>query len=689
MEEKLSPAASNSSSSHGNSWTPQSRNSAISQLLVTKQPPNHVFPDEWFDIQFDVDIVKGEGSLEGAEFVATLHHQKSKRIVGDDVAFTVTPSGPVRFPSRQASPKRKQTLKCKIVPNEVRRDKACVYFIQLSLTDSSSAFEIMPATSNQIIVVNYKINVTVTDEWESIFYKDEGGRDKCMTIEAVLLNRDGTLYVGQQVPLQTTLYYDNDNKPLKVGRQEILRVLGPSKSLTDRRSGKATIKFRIDDVSKNHQGQDFRVQVAVDSKSKGFLDIAPDFSPAVSIRSKRNKRQRLGSTSRLDPAQYAGSPIGSQQVRVYSGVALAQPPPDASLGGTDTARLREAMTGVLHWMEEVVNGLVPLQWQIIGHAQHPDGSPDYSRPYYSNMQNPNECISRVLSMYSNVTREHAQTLKNAIEGSGPPLPARLVTLPGSSLSMAEGGPGMLGGHGSLPFPMDPRLGPPNTPMHTSMSSRGPPFIDPSVHPMVMSSDMGYPLQSAAAGRDLPQRPMHPHDPMGSSVSQMHPGPMMRIPDMGEIPMSSHAASMPQSSDHPPGKGGSVDRTPIQSLRSFEDENRESEVAYVLAKQFKATRTGERLGFPAYSESKEILGFYRESNMKVGVGQFIPITNHEEDFGPLEIMQATEILNEAMENKSDSVYALKDWGSISNLIDHALVYDWSKDIGSGASGESGD
>jgi hypothetical protein len=53
------------------------------------------------------------------------------------------------------------------------------------------------------------------------------------------------------------------------------------------------------------------------------------------------------------------------------------------------------------------------------------------------------------------------------------------------------------------------------------------------------------------------------------------------------------------------------------------------------------------------------------------------------------MQATEILNEAMENKSDSVYALKDWGSISNLIDHALVYDWSKDIGSGASGESGD
>ena len=688
MEEKLSPAASNSSSSNA---TPQSRNSPTSRLLVTKQPPTHIFPDEWFDIQFDIEMVKGKGSLDGAEFVATLHHQKSKRLVGDEVAFTVTPSGPVRFPSRQTSPNRKQTLKCNIVPNEVRRDKASVYFIQLSLKDSSSASaDIMPATSCQIKVVNYKINVTVTDEWEPMFYKDEGGRDKCMTIEAVLLNRDRTLYIGEPVPLQTTLYYDNGDKaPVRVGRQEIFRVLGPLKSITDRRSGKATIKFRIDDVSKNHQGQDFRVQVAADSKSKGFLDIAPDFSPPVSIRSKRNKRQRLGSTTRLDPARFVGSPIGSQQARVYSGVPFAQPPTDAPLGGTDSARLRAAMTGVLQWIDEVVNGLFPLQWQIIGYAQNPDGSPDFMRPYYNNMQNPNECISRVLSMYSDATREYVQILKNAIEGSGPPLPARLVALPGSSLSLPEvDAPGMLGGHGSLPFPMDPRLGPPNMPIHASMSPRGPPYIDPSVHPMVMPSDTGYPLQ-AAANQGLPQSPMQPHNPMGSSASQLLPGRMMRMPDMGEIPMSSHAASMPQSSDRARGKGDSVDRTPIQSLRSFEDENRESEVAYVLAKQFQATRTGERLGFPAYSESKEILGFYRESNMKVGVGQFIPITSHEEDFGPVEIMQASEILNEAMENKSDSVYALKDWGSISNLIDHALVYDWSKDIGSGASGESGD
>ena len=110
--------------------------------------------------------------------------------------------------------------------------------------------------------------------------------------------------------------------------------------------------------------------------------------------------------------------------------------------------------------------------------------------------------------------------------------------------------------------------------------------------------------------------------------------------------------------------------------------------FVLAKEYKALRTGDRLGFPAYSSSREILGFYRESRTKVGVGEFTPISRHAQDFGPLEIMQASEILEEAIAKKSSAVHALKDWGSIANLIDHALLYDWTKDISSsGGAGNS--
>jgi hypothetical protein len=115
-------------------------------------------------------------------------------------------------------------------------------------------------------------------------------------------------------------------------------------------------------------------------------------------------------------------------------------------------------------------------------------------------------------------------------------------------------------------------------------------------------------------------------------------------------------------------------------------DRESEVEYVLAKQYKSVRTGERLGFPAYSIEHEILGFYRESTTKVGVGQFVPVT--AQDFGPHEIQQAKKILQGAIAEKSDAVHALKEWGSISSLIDHCLVYDFSKDIGDNNSSGSG-
>ena len=113
------------------------------------------------------------------------------------------------------------------------------------------------------------------------------------------------------------------------------------------------------------------------------------------------------------------------------------------------------------------------------------------------------------------------------------------------------------------------------------------------------------------------------------------------------------------------------------------DNKESEVEYVLAKQYKSVRTGERLGFPAYSIEHEILGFYRESTSKVGVGQFVPVA--AQDFGPHEMQQAKKILQGAIAEKSDAVHALKEWGSISSLIDHCLVYDFSKDIGDSSSG----
>lgn len=681
MSEKPSPSS--TSTSYGSVATPQSnnRNTVSSRVIVAKQPPTHVFSDEWFEVEFDLDIDKGKGLLqENVEVAATLCHQRTRRSADDDASLTVLPSSLIRFSPKDTSDKRKRILRCKIKPKEIRRDKPTTFFIQLSLDDSSSAANILPASTHQISVVNYKINISLSEDWEPVWYKDEGGRDKCMIVYAIILNKDGSPYVGEQVPLQLTLYYDNKDHPVKVSKQDILRVLGTLKTITDKKTGKVTIRFRIEDVSKNHQGQDFRVEVAPDAASKSYQDVAPAFTPAVSVRSKRNKRQRVGALLKFEQGMHASpSPSkavarepSTEQSRVdvpFSGVSRGidslSRGIDASFSGADMHRLHEAMKGVMQWSEEVVNGLYSLQWQMIGYAQNPDGSPDYSRPYHS-MQNPNDYIHRMLSIYSETTRDHLNFLWNVVERSsfaGDMARVPSLRLPDDSMIAGQG----LSHPGGSITPMGSGL--PGIPMHASLPLGS--FLpgSHSIPPDVFRDKeemAGFPSQLAQT-----------HGPMGARIL---PGDSMRMGGMRQMPMSGRAASLPPAG--PMGKSGPVERGQQNLEQSFEDENRESEVAYVLAKQYKAMSTGERLGFPAYSESKEILGFYRESSMKVGVGQFLPIEHRREHFGPREIMQASQILDDALQNKSDAVYSLKDWGTISNLVDHALVYAWSKDIEKG-------
>ena len=98
-----------------------------------------------------------------------------------------------------------------------------------------------------------------------------------------------------------------------------------------------------------------------------------------------------------------------------------------------------------------------------------------------------------------------------------------------------------------------------------------------------------------------------------------------------------------------------------------------DVEYILAKHFR------KLGFPVYNVMKEIIGFYRESNTEIGVGQFSPIAQHQNELDPLDISEAKRNLEEALAQKSQAVHCKKDWGSVVNMFDHAMVYDWSKDF----------
>ena len=662
MTDMLSSPSTTSGNSSGNSS--RSRGAANAEdpyLVIHRQPPTYAYSNESFDVEIVLETPEKAsssslGAFEEVELNASLYNSKTGQLCGSEASLITQPSR-ISLRSEGTGLKISCIVRCMIRTDMIRREHGTAVELRFAprQENNKSSKPILGTATNVIHLVNYKIKLFMEEEWDSVWYKDEGGRDKSMEVFAAIYDKDGQIRTGEQIPLQPILCYDVESgTPTKVGNQEILRTLGSMKIVIDKDSGKARIRFRVEDVSKNHQAQDFRLQVGTEPKAKGFKDVAPAYSPSVNVRSKRNKRSRKDSGSdragsiERRPSPVAGRPRGSYGDRA-----------EMKVDAGDIGHLREAMKGLIDWTDEVVNGLYPLQWQVLGYAQHPDGTPDYSRPYH-NMPNPNPCISRILSLYSDSVREGLRVILNAVESAGSPRSDESPTY-------------------FAPDPVVPREheGPYGTMRSPPLHMHAHPLMSPQMMgPIAVSRRPGpgmHPSVTAEAFRDRPdvRAQMPPSIQQGvPPFLRVRPGPSQAMPspmDEGRVMMHGQ----------PP-----IRRiAPPQHLRQGlqQEESSESQVEYVLAKHYKSLQTGERLGFPAYSASKEILGFYRESSNNVGVGQFSSISQHHSDFGPLEIMQATEILDDAIAKKSESVHCLKNWGNISNLLDHALVYDWSKEI----------
>jgi hypothetical protein len=101
---------------------------------------------------------------------------------------------------------------------------------------------------------------------------------------------------------------------------------------------------------------------------------------------------------------------------------------------------------------------------------------------------------------------------------------------------------------------------------------------------------------------------------------------------------------------------------------------EEDVEYLFAKQFKSVRTGELLGYPAYSRDEELLGFYLAAD-DPHQHTFRPVP--PEDFGMKELQQAKEVLRQAEDPAA--IQSLQQWGSIEHMIHRAMVYEWCQEI----------
>lgn len=287
-------------------------------------------------------------------------------------------------------------MDCITFPTD-RKVKLCIQFsLQLKEQIPSVAFHV--ARTAPVHLVRYKFAVEGDTE-DAVWYKDEGGRDKCMMALVKLHCSADAAANGaalENSPLRIRLCYADtahDKQELQVvGNQEILKVLGRSKIYIDSSTKKAMIRYRIDEVSKSHQGHKFQLEISSDR-----LDVAPTYTRPVCVRSKRNKRQKLELlSSKIPPTSFAEiTPPRPFHYDASNSSAISTTTDTAD--APQSAEVGDAIRRIHDWIETAATALESLQWKVIGYATKPDGSLDFNHPYYE-MPNPNDCISNLLAM---------------------------------------------------------------------------------------------------------------------------------------------------------------------------------------------------------------------------------------------------------------------------------------------------
>ncbi|RMX65569.1 hypothetical protein DD238_007217 [Peronospora effusa] len=146
--------------------------------------------------------------------------------------------------------------------------------------------------SSPVCVVKEKLQVVTQPP--DVWFKDEGGREKCMTVALTLMPAPGAFLEDRVVPLNVRLLYESGDMVLNHSILRLFPDMRPNMT-----NGCVTVSFRIDDVSKNHQGQSFMLEIGPEQQdgSSMFQDIAPTRTSAISIRSKRNKRKLNAQTA--------------------------------------------------------------------------------------------------------------------------------------------------------------------------------------------------------------------------------------------------------------------------------------------------------------------------------------------------------------------------------------------------------
>lgn len=549
----------------------------------------------------------------------------------------------------------------------------------------------------------------IQEKLPELWYKDEGGRDKCMLLPIFLVNEKGERVGNRPVPLRVTLLYENEHPVLK---QDILKM-SPDCQRTIDSQGKALLKLRIEDVSKNHQGQAFRLKVEADTaQSPMNFDVAFDLSSTISVRSKRNKRRPHKGlpapmshhimTGVATPGSTTSSPASNGENDLTFGSTFAAEERrkkmrtgESPMGTVSSPHgnnpLSSAMESVLGWTAAIVNGLHQLEWQTVGYESKSDGTADPDRPIYrcpacwrykdvmtyETAQHDTKClIANLLLTYATDTVGHLDYVLKSIER----FPALMASAQQASAekvakqfaaanSMHVANASVVSPHGSVngalgnstPLGNDPNANA-NAMMAQSMMMNSTAMNAPTANQFSVSAAQTNSMAAAQTSVNM-------------SLNSMEGPPGLFRNNSGGLTEFMRQLDEQEGSDgmfYPNLSGSGAPPNPSSQIADAI----EMQVFYVVARMV-TVDSSNAIGFPAFDSAMNLLGFYQEGRDSTTTEVvFVPVSDIPA-ISQGEIVETQRLLRSEMKESSNAVFTLQRCNNnLVKLKEDVILFHWN-------------
>ncbi|EGZ17736.1 hypothetical protein PHYSODRAFT_255846 [Phytophthora sojae] len=577
-----------------------------------------------------------------------------------------------------------------------------VIHISAAATKDTMNLNVSPAVTSEMTVIQHRL--LIQEKLPELWYKDEGGRDKCMTLPIFLVNAKNERVGNRPVPLRVTLLYENEHPVLK---QDILKM-SPDCQRTIDSTGKAVLKLRIEDVSKNHQGQAFRLKVEADTAQSPLnFDVAYDLSSSISVRSKRNKR-RPGKNAPAQithhiiagastPMSTTSSPASNaehemmlagafgtaaftaddRRKRMRTGGGSASPGTPRVGGSPQSGNsLTGAMESILTWTGGVVNGLHQLEWQTVGYESKSDGTADPERPIYrcpacwrykdvmtyETAQHDTKClIANLLLTYATDTMGHLDFVLKGIER----FPAMIASAQAAAQKAAAKPMGQM---------QNQNAGTPSlvSPQNAGMMGVNPLTDDAMSSAMMMNSSMG---STATSNQFSMTNSSSAMATATSGLAGMEGPPGLFRNNSGGLTEFMRSLDDQDSNDPmfyqnlAASGNGSAGGSQIADAI-------EMQVFYVVARMV-TLNSSNAIGFPAFDMNMNLLGFYQEGRENATTEVvFVPVSDIPA-ISQGEIMETQRLLQGELKGNSPAVHTLARCNNdLVKLKEDVILFHWN-------------